>query len=600
MWRSGAAALLLSAALAGAAAAQVPDTAVVDTLLTDSLRRSPDQTQKLLDGETLARERVPVVPRLGAPAPGPALSRLVLDRDSIDWHNAETVGDLLEAQPGVYLWRSGWIGRPDYPNYQGRGAAAVQYILDGVPYVPLGPDSTSVDPTQFPLTLLDRVEIERWPGRLVVRLYTPQYDRLAPRSRIIVAAGDRKFARFAGGLERRYASGIGYTLAADYLNAPARSGIGTDVQNSSVLVQGSYVPSARAGLQYQLLRTSIDRRSWQLDIPGDTIGAPLKGDRSDVQVRGFIRQGGAGRAAQADVVLGSSRWTGSKVDQSLSFLRLGGTLTRPTWQVDGALSSWSRWTTFEGRVDGGWTPLPGVGVRGEAVHQGHDGGRQSDWVGLMAGATLPTRLALTATARFGSQVFSPSLATDRAQDVRDWRVAAGWQHRVLGLEGAWVHTGAFTPQAFQPYLSVPRLGPVAAADWLEVSARLSPRQWLLFEARYGDPQRTRPEGLPPTHSIVTATIRSKFLRQYRSGIFDLKLQLAMETWGHGVIGEDSLGTPITLKGATYFRAQVQFQLGSFMLYYDRMNLRGTELGYVPGFVIPTGGQTFGVRWQFVN
>lgn len=594
--------LVTGAALGGpfALAAQNPDSAATDTILTDSLRHGVDETQKLLDGQALELRRVPVMPALGSDGPAPALSRIVLDRDSIDWHDAESLGDLLQAQPGVYLWRAGWIGQPEYPDYQGRGAASIRYFLDGVPWLPMGPDSAGVDPSSFPLTLLDRVEIERWPGQLVVRLYTRRDDRLAPRSRIVVAAGDRKFARFGGGLERHYLSGFSFSLGADYLNAPARSGENTDASDLAILLRGSYLPSPRLGFEYQVLRTSPQHNTWQLFATTDSLGHSLKGDRTDGYFRGFYRTGTEGNGAELDLLAGSSHWSGDSVSQTAGLVGATATYRRPTWRLGASAMSWSRWTPLDTRIDGGWTPVAGLAVSGEAVHQKHDGDRASDWIGVQVGVTLPRSLVLEGSLRVGSEVGIPAILTDPAQDLRDWRVGAGWQRRVVGVEAAWVHTAAYRPTGYQPYIQVPTLAPVGAADWLEVSARVSPRQWLLLEARYGDPQRVTVDGVPPTHSIVTATIRSKFLRQYRSGIFDLKLQLAMEAWGRGIIGRDTTGAAVTLPGATFFRGQFELQLGSFIFYYTRVNLRNTQLGYVPGFQIPTGGQTFGVRWEFVN
>src|SRR6185503_13991740 len=111
-----------------------------------------------------------------------------------------------------------------------------------------------------------------------------------------------------------------------------------------------------------------------------------------------------------------------------------------------------------------------------------------------------------------------------------------------------------------------------------------------LESWYSDPiGEVAPEGLPPTHSVNAATIRSKFLRQFPSGIFDLKLRLSLETWGTGVIGRDSLGAPIGLQGATFLRSLVQVQLDRFYIYLDRTNLGSTNLTYVPGFRIPSYG-----------
>ena len=594
--------ILLGAALCGplALAAQNPDSIPPDTNLTDSLRRSADQTQKLIDAQALILERVPVMPRLGDDGPAPALSSLVLDRDSIDWHNAETLGDLLEAQPGVYLWRGGWIGQPEYADYQGRGASSTRYYLDGIPFLPLGPDSVGVDPALFPLNLLQRVVIERWPGQLVVRLYTRQHDRIAPRSRVLVAAGDRKFARFGGDLERQYPSGIGFALLGEYLSAPARSGELTDLNDLAIIARGSFVPNEHWGAQYQLLAMFPDRNTWQAVAGGDSLGRSLSGHRNDAYFRAFGRTGSEGHDAELSAFAGSSHWSGDSVTQSVGLVGLNAELRRPTWRAGAQAMSWSRWTPFDSRVDGGWTPLPGLAVSGEGVHQRHDGGRTSDWVGLQAGVTLPLRLQLNASARMGSEVAAPSLLTNTAQDLRDWRVAGSWQWPLAGAEVALVHTAAYRPLAFEPYIQIQSLAPVGAANWIEFYGRVSPRAWLSFEGRYGDPQGVTADGVPPTHSIITGTIRSKFLRQYRSGIFDLKLQISMESWGKGIIGRDSTGAAVQLPGATFFRGQAQFQLGSLILYYDRMNLRNTLHGYVPGFLIPTGGQTFGVRWEFTN
>jgi hypothetical protein len=129
---------------------------------------------------------------------------------------------------------------------------------------------------------------------------------------------------------------------------------------------------------------------------------------------------------------------------------------------------------------------------------------------------------------------------------------------------------------------------------------VAPLQWITLESRYSDPRKGAVDGVPPTHSISTATIRSKFLRKFRSGIFDLKLQLSMESWGRGTIGRDATGAPINLRGATFYGSLLEIQLQSFTLYWDRRNLTGTKLTYVPGFRIPPYGSNFGVRWEFTN
>jgi hypothetical protein len=74
----------------------------------------------------------------------------------------------------------------------------------------------------------------------------------------------------------------------------------------------------------------------------------------------------------------------------------------------------------------------------------------------------------------------------------------------------------------------------------------------------------------------------------------------MESWGTGTIGRDLSGAPITLKGATFFRSLIQFQIDRFSVYWDRVNLTDAGRTYVPGFEIPGLGSNFGVRWEFLN
>ncbi len=179
-----------------------------DTLLADSLPEDTvDYTARFLEAQQQVAVRTPVLPVLTPPGPRPAFTRTVFTRDSIEWGHAVTVGDLLTQIPGVYLWRGGFIGRPEPVNFQARGATSAEYYLDGLPYVAAGIDSVAVDPALFSISFLDRIEVERWPGLLRVHLFTRRHDRVAPRSRIGIARGDDDYARYEGSLERRFANG---------------------------------------------------------------------------------------------------------------------------------------------------------------------------------------------------------------------------------------------------------------------------------------------------------------------------------------------------------------------------------------------------------
>lgn len=574
-----------------------------DTLAPDSLAEDTvDYTARFLEAQQQVGVRVPVLPLLEPPGPRPALTRTVFTRDSIEWGHAATVGDLLTQIPGVFLWRGGFIGRPEPVSYQGRGATSAEYYLDGLPYVAAGVDSIAVDPALFSISFLDRIEVEQWPGQLRIYLFTRRHDRVAPRSRIAIARGDGDFARYEGALERRFANGIGFSVAGDYLNSPTASGSSSSYSNTQFWLQGSYIPTPRIGFQYQLVRSAPNRRPFVVadPVPNDTIGPGFDDGRTDSQVRASWHGREDGLGPRIDLVYGGTVWDGSGFKQRIN--QVGGALgyRTPTFSIGASGYHRTRWTALDVRATAGWNPVPAVAASVEAVHQRHYGGRNSDYIAVSGGLQPVPGLALTGSARLGDVVAAPAISSDTAQEISDYEAAIGWERERLGVRLAFSHTAAFSPMAYAEFPRIASLAPAADADWLTAHVRLAPLRWITLEGWYSDPREATPEGIPPTHSMSALTLRSKFLRQFPSGIFDLKLRLSVESWGTGVIGRDAAGAPVTLRGATFFRSLLQIQLQSFSLFWDRGNLSATESTYVPGFEIPAYGSVFGVRWEFLN
>ncbi|HKT59502.1 MAG TPA: TonB-dependent receptor plug domain-containing protein [Gemmatimonadales bacterium] len=561
-----------------------------------------DYTARYLQAVELEEVRVPVMPDLSAPGPRPALTRIVFTRDSIEWMNGATVGDLLSQVPGVYLWRGGFTGRPELVDLQGRGASSAEYYLDGMPYVAAGVDSLAVDPSLFSISFLDRVEVERWPGLIRVYLFTRRHDRVAPRSRVAIARGDRDFARYEADLERRFPVGVGFALAADYLDSPTASGTASNYSNTQVWGQGSYVPSHRFGIQYQLVHARPKRQPFTIAgvTPSDTIGMGYTATRTDAQFRAALRSRDDGMGAGLDVIYARSAWDGAGVDQQIN--QIGGMVSyrAPAYSLSASGFHRTRWTPLDLRATLGLAPVGPLAASAEGVLQHHFGGRTSRYVSLAAGLEPARGIALTAMARLGDMVAAPSIASDTAQKLRDFSAQVGWHRARVGLQLAYQRTSAFSPFAYADYLQIPSLAPSSDVDWITVSARVAPVQWITLESWYSDPTKGTVDGVPPTHSLTTATIRSKFWRSFPSGTFDLKAQLSMEAWGRGTIGRDALGNPINLRGATFFSTQLAIQLQSFMIYWNRDNISASKLTYVPGFRLPNYGSNFGVRWEFLN
>ncbi len=590
--------LLVSSGLAAQVVNELPgDSALADSLAADTI----DQTARYLEAQEGVKLRVPVAPLVGVDGPEPPASRVVFDREAIDWANAETLADLMQQIPGVYLWRGGWIGRPEVPNYQGRGATSVEYYLDGLPFVALGVDSIGVDPSLFALSLFERVEIERLPGLLRVHLFTPRHDRRAARSRIGVSSGDRNIARYLGGLERRFANGLGVAFAAEYFTTPTLSGARSDHSISHLWLQGSYLPSPKFGLQYQIVRMKPNRRAFVAStFASDTIGEPLKGNRSDAQIRLFLLRDSSGLGPRLDLLYGRSGWEGSGIHQQSN--QFGGVLSwrTSTARIGGSAFIRSKWTSLDLRGEAGWTPIAALTTSAEVGYQTHDADRQSYWFGLRGGLRLPLGVELSGALRQGSILTAPALLNEPVQDVTDFETIVGWQRSFAGVELGFHRTDAFRPQSYQAFRLIDSLRPVGRTDWLTAALRISPRPWITLEGWYSEPRDAVPEGIPPKHSLVSGTIRSKFLRTFPSGAFDLKLQLSMESWSTGVIGRDAIGAPIKLRGATFFRNLFELRLQRFIIYWDRVNLTNSKQAYVPGFPIPGAGSTFGVRWEFLN
>jgi hypothetical protein len=587
--------LAAGACLARPVAAQIPDIPVPDTVAV-----APDTVDHFahqMRGLEEARIRFPVRPRLDRERLLPPLARIVLPRDSIEFINAETVGDLLAEVPGVYLWRLGWFGRAELPAYRARGATSVEYVIDGIPWVPMGPDSLAVDPSLFPVGMLDRMEIEVFPGLLRVHLMLRNHDQLSPRTRVAVGSGDFNLARYEGLFEKRFRSGIGLSLAAERLSSdPASRGAGaTAVTNT--WFQVDYTPSRRFGLQVRYQGLDAQRRA-SVAGTADTVALPQDGNRGDLSGRVFLRSG-EGPGSRVDLLFSRSRWKDSLRVERWQ-VGLAAVTRGETWSVGATGWYGSRWTRWDGRVHAGWSPVQPLAVSVEGVLQEHDSSRTSRWIVARAGLTLPLGLTAVGTWREGEQVVRPSVIEDTAQALAEREVGVSWQLPWVGLRATWSRLGEFQPVPWWQLPGVDSIGRAGETEWVTLGARLTPRQWFTISGWYSNPVGTPPEGAPPTHSVIQAAIRSKFLRTFPSGIFDLKLAVSMETWGSGILGRTPDGDPVALDGATFFRALIQMQFAGVVAYIDRTNLGDSRKAYVPGFTIPRQAFTFGIRWTFLN
>lgn len=588
-----------------------PDSARRDSLHADSVR-ADTATQTFIRLQDRIRVRVPVAPRLGDDGPRAVGARIVLTRDSLNWSDAETVADLITRVPGTFLWRGGFIGRAEYPNMRGRGAASVEYFLDGLPYLPAGADSVGVDGSLFGLSLFDRIEIEPLPAGARVYLYTRTWDRLAPRTGIAVGTGSGGFTKFSAALESRSRSGFGISLAADYMNTSINVPAAGDYHNTQLVAQLSWVPRPTRGVVLQLTRNGPRRDANTDPITQTIVDTGLAIKRSDLELRAFVRRHANGFGPGVDVIVArttardtlsdSLRTALGVVGLEQSIVRAGvvAGLHAPRSSASVSAFMQTRWTSVD--VRGRASAVAG-GLAGdvEAVYQRHDGGRSSQWVSGHVSAQLLPGITLGGSARVGRLVVAPSILADTAQTVTDLEGSLTFENKWLMARAAVSRTAAFTPPAFQPFIAIPSLGTVPATTWLTASGRITPTSWLTLESWASTPASGTVVGQPRRHALSRGTIRSRFLRTFTQGVFDLKLSAGFEYWDAAVMGFDVSGQAVSLPRTSHLFTQAELQIQSFTLYFYQQNTNNVPtLAYVPGFYIPTFANRFGVRWDFFN
>lgn len=577
------------------------DSLRLDSLRTDSLlRRQANQTERFLEALQSGRVRVPTLPAAGSGNPRADGGRIVFTADSAEWSMAETLGDLVSLVPGAYLLRTGWLGASELPSYRSRGATSVEYYLDGLPYVAVGVDSVSVDPSTIALSLFERVEIEAWPALLRVYLYTRRHERIAPRSLIGLGRGTNSLTAVEAQLEKRGIRGLGFGVAADYYNSGSLPGsTGDFYRNTQVWLQASYLPNRNRGIVAQFVRVAPNRDD--LTASTGAVARGLTGGRNDIMIRAFARRHEDGLGPTASLTWSLTDFSSDALSQEIHVVT--GALQ---WRAPAAGASvsaaWrSRWTPLDARATLGWTPGERVGLNLDGGFQLHEGDRQSAWFGAQASLRPVRQVVLRGAVRAASLVQAPSIESEQAQSLLDLTGSVAWDGRILGAEVGLTQADGFRTLGFETLLPViATIDAPGRTNWFTARGRLSPFPWIGIEAWYSTPLDEAPQGQPGEHLLAVGSIRSKFLRTFPSGAFDLKVQLGVERWGAGILGRDGAGNEILLPSQLYLQTRVEIAIQSFRIYVQRANLLGEVPGYVPGFPIANRATLFGARWGFLN
>jgi hypothetical protein len=187
------------------------DTAAVKR---DSLARG--DTLRQLQRRSLApRDSVKApLARAEARAWAPIGSVTGWNRDSIFSSGALTLGELVEAIPGVSVFRTGWLASPHLAAYLGR-MGRVRVFYDGIELDALDPRAGGILDLSFVETWpLEEVRVEQGPEEVRVHLRSWRVQSTTPVTRVDIHTGDLETNTYRGYYGRRFGRGQALQLGA--------------------------------------------------------------------------------------------------------------------------------------------------------------------------------------------------------------------------------------------------------------------------------------------------------------------------------------------------------------------------------------------------
>lgn len=533
--------------------------------------------------------------------PLPRGTRWRFDGDSLVLSDITTLSDLLARIPGVYVARGGWFGAAEVPVYGGQGPLALEVYWDGVPYLPLGRDSLWLDPARIPLGPIERVDVQVLPSTLRVYLVTARQRSTLPRTGVRISTGGNSIAQYRGGFAKRWKSGVGLAVNADYRNIDGIEGSSTTAFNTVDLwLEAEYVPSPRFGVAYQIL-SSAWRRGDGPEVD------EWRQRRQDGMLRAFYatRADGLGERLGLSLV----RTQNSKdtlvpdsVNRSSLYqaiLELSETRSRASLGFTVRAQGAGRPLQLEGRV--AWQPVPFLTLAADGRRSYYGDAGHGNRAHVSAGLTLPLGFSVRAEAARVEDYRAP-LVADTFQWATDYAAYLRWDRRRVTLEAGQLRRDPFAPLGFALGIKpVAALGARPRSTYLSVYAAVRPLAGVELSGWYVDPVQGGGDFEPPKHARASATFYSKFWRVYKSGVFSLRGEVAAESWSRSTLGgRDDAGDPIPLGPATFVTTNIELRIADFTAYWITRNYDAMRGSYVTGLGYPKRVQYYGVAWYFRN
>jgi len=536
------------------------------------------------------------------PGPFPKGSRYTFTLDSILLSNARTLSDLLAHIPGVYVARGGWYGEPEIVLYGGRGPASLELYWDGVPMLPLGRDSIYLDPARIPLGPIERVDVIVLPASLRVYLVTSQHRPTAPRTQVGVVSGQSDIADYRAGYATRTRSGFGVSLLADWASIGGSSPSITTPPfgTSDIWLKADYVPpGGRVGASFQ-----VSSSSWHRATASDNRVDGWRQDRRDRLLRFFVAERDDGLGWRLTASLGTSGISHDTLvtRRAVSFANLEASQTWRTATVSGVARFGATGAPQQFEARAGWMPLSPITLAGSFRQSFYTANRYGWRAYGTAGLALPLGFSARAEASWQEDAEAALVTTDamhRTLDVAAW---LRFENRLLTVEVGRGRRDPFAPLGFaQGIKSVDSLSPTPLTEFVAAHATLHVVPGVTLTGWYFDPVVGGGDLEPPRHGRVSVTFYSKFWRVFKSGIFALRGEVAMESWSRSAFGGlDTAGVLLGMTGSSFVDTNLEMQLAGVTLFWNVTNINIMRSSYVPGLGYPKSVQQYGARWFFTN
>jgi hypothetical protein len=476
-----------------------------------------------------------------------------------------------------------------------------------MPYVPQGRDPVYLDPARISLAMLERVDVVVLPGSLRVYLVSTRPRSTIATSEVRIQTGDYSIADYRGGFHKRWRSGTGLSIGADWNAIDGIPGASSTAFNSVDLwLKGEFVPSARAGVSYQLLTSTWDRSA----LAGVVDRWKVK--RQDRQLRFFFapRLGPQELGPRFDATFASTSTAADSIvsarDIGAARIAFSDAWRRAAVAVAATLGGPYRNTRLDAEL--AWMPVRFLTIAGDARRTTYALNRTGERAHVAAGLRLPLGFSARGEMAWGKDLDAPALPGDSTQQVSDVAAAVRWDSRIASIEVGRVRRDPFAPVGFSSALTgrdgLNGLAPTPQSEFVTVSGALRPLPGLTLSGWYFDPVIGGGDFEPPYHGRLSVTFFSKFWRRFRSGAFALRGEYALESWstGSGGVHRDSLGnaTALPLPGASFSEFNLQLQIVGVTAFWVQRNSNFFRGSYVRGLDYPRRVQFFGVRWVFTN